>query len=522
MSDRTELEELRRLDALERKAAGTQPQQQESLAPYQPYQGIDPASDTERFGENPGTGKGGAEFLSRVGTGLADPIYGAAQLADKAINPIRQMVSPGASSMEDVIRERDQSYNAPEGFDAGRLVGNALNPVNYAGMSAPIRAGVIQAMAQPVSPDTENFATEKAKQAGIGAAGGVLSNALGWLRAGAKPTDAGLQFQKNINDSYQIAGSPPKPNLTPGQLAPESGWLRKMEQSIATVPFVGAPLRARQEDAMKGFQQFSRYAAMPKDEQGHVLDSFVQGFGGGRTINELERGFGSAYDDALNGIKVAVGRNSIDNSLILKSARELQQLESDLKKEGFRLAKSPALDSQEKGAQLLDQAKQLAELWRPQVAAQSPEAAAKLQFVDDAYGRFIPIQAASKKTNATLVTPENYTPAMVLKETRKAQNPETLYQGSVARQAEHAIGSVPSKTTLGGQLGLGGVGLASVLTGQHLPAAAAAALGAAYGTKPGQAVARGAQSVLTNDKVAATLEALRRGTVSATSRQKDE
>jgi hypothetical protein len=53
-------------------------------------------------------------FWSRFGTGVADPIYGAAQIADKAINPIRQMISPGASSMEDVIRERDANYRAPD------------------------------------------------------------------------------------------------------------------------------------------------------------------------------------------------------------------------------------------------------------------------------------------------------------------------------------------------------------------------------------------------------------------------
>ena len=40
----------------------------------------------------------------RIQTGLMDPIVGAAQLADRAINPIRQIISPGASSMEDVVQ----------------------------------------------------------------------------------------------------------------------------------------------------------------------------------------------------------------------------------------------------------------------------------------------------------------------------------------------------------------------------------------------------------------------------------
>src|SRR6187200_2085992 len=60
----------------------------------------------------------------RVLTGLMDPVVGAAQLADKAINPIRQAVAPGAMSMDDYVRQRDAEYKAPEGVDWGRMGGN--------------------------------------------------------------------------------------------------------------------------------------------------------------------------------------------------------------------------------------------------------------------------------------------------------------------------------------------------------------------------------------------------------------
>ena len=126
-------------------------------------------------------------FMSRVGTGLMDPIVGAAQLADKAINPIRQMISPGASSMEDVVRSRDAEYAAPEGFDAARMTGNLLNPVTWAGGGAgPLRAAVaggLQGGLTPVAADAD-FAAEKAQQAGTGALfGTVLSKALRGINA---------------------------------------------------------------------------------------------------------------------------------------------------------------------------------------------------------------------------------------------------------------------------------------------------------------------------------------------------
>jgi hypothetical protein len=105
---------------------------------------------------------------------------------------------------------------------------------------------------------------------------------------------------------------------------------------------------------------------------------------------------------------------------------------------------------------------------------------------------------------------------MVLKRTRGLSNND---QAHVAKQAERFIGSIPARSTTAGNIGLGGVSLASLLNPAMAPYTAGGALAAAaYGTKAGQAVARGAQRVLTNDKLAmaeAIVNALRRRAVPA-------
>ncbi len=180
----------------------------------------------------------------RLAEGFLDPIYGVAQIADKAINPIRQLVAPGAASMEDVIRERDANYQAPEGFDVARMVGNVANPVSWAGGGVPglTRAGAaaahgaLQAGLAPVSPDG-NFAEQKVEQAGMGAvAGRVLSKAL----AGLTPTkEAAALMDRGVQP-------------TVGQSL--GGMANTFEQKLTSVPFVGDAITYARNRAQKEFE----------------------------------------------------------------------------------------------------------------------------------------------------------------------------------------------------------------------------------------------------------------------------
>lgn len=180
-------------------------------------------------------------FASRVATGFADPIHGAAQIADRyLVNPIRQRISPGATSMEDVTRQRDAEYNAPEGFDAARMAGNLANPVTWAGGGAsPLRAayaGAVQGGLTPVAAD-QDFAAEKAKQAGIGAAGGaLLTKALAGLRATPEAQELMRQgIQPTVGQSL-------------------GGMANRAEQKLTSVPFVGDAINYARNRAQNEFE----------------------------------------------------------------------------------------------------------------------------------------------------------------------------------------------------------------------------------------------------------------------------
>lgn len=111
--------------------------------------------------------------VDRFLTGVMDPIVGAAQIADEyLVDPIRQKISPGASSMKDVTKARDAEYVAPEGVDWMRLGGNVANPVNWAGGGSVGLSSKIPLLAKATAalPTATNIARS--------AAGGVVGGAL--------------------------------------------------------------------------------------------------------------------------------------------------------------------------------------------------------------------------------------------------------------------------------------------------------------------------------------------------------
>lgn len=191
-------------------------------------------------------------FGSRLASGLADPVMGAAQIADRLlVDPIRQAVSPGASSMKDVIRARDDEYKAPEGVDWARMAGNVINPMSWAGGSGGVRAGAsmlpramnalapsaakagaLQGVLAPTAADDDmtDFALKKGGQAALG---GTLGRVLG----GAATPDARELIKQGVR-------------VTPGEAA--GGLANSMEQKLTSLPITGSIIekgrRRAQED----------------------------------------------------------------------------------------------------------------------------------------------------------------------------------------------------------------------------------------------------------------------------------
>lgn len=138
----------------------------------------------------------GAQMLRRV---VPEPVAKAVDaagnwLADKGLPVAR---SEGVAGVDKIVRDVGQQYEADRaaagrsGFDAARLTGNVVNPVNLAMPSAAgartvgqlartgALAGAAGAALQPVTDPGDNFWAQKAGQAAGGAAaGGVLTPVL--------------------------------------------------------------------------------------------------------------------------------------------------------------------------------------------------------------------------------------------------------------------------------------------------------------------------------------------------------
>ena len=184
--------------------------------------------------------------LSRFGSGLMDPVVGAGQIADRfLVDPIRQAISPGATSMRDVIRERDASYQAPEGFDWMRTAGNVANPMTWGGGGAAsvprmVATGAMQAALAPTEADDSNgmFLLKKAGQAALG---GTVAGAAGKLTKGlAKPTaDAQALIDQGVH-------------VPPG--AAMGGGAAKLEERLSSMPIAGETVDAGRRKALEDVQ----------------------------------------------------------------------------------------------------------------------------------------------------------------------------------------------------------------------------------------------------------------------------
>ena len=155
-------------------------------------------------------------FLKRALAGVADPVVGAGQIMDRVlVNPIRQAISPGASSMDDYVKQRDAEYQAPEGVDWARMAGNVANPLTWMGGGASTaarvapsvaraaqaigttgaRVGAVQGALAPTEAgdSTGGFVLKKAVQAGMGAGLGKAGDVI--TRARATPNAEALLRQ---------------------------------------------------------------------------------------------------------------------------------------------------------------------------------------------------------------------------------------------------------------------------------------------------------------------------------------
>jgi hypothetical protein len=169
--------------------------------------------------------------------GAGDVPYGVAQIAQHAAAPFKQPIQRAVNAlrmgggpqgqqppdMDQMIRQREQVYEQspavrahPIASGAGRLAGEmaATAPLAAIGGAATIPGrigmgavtGALAAAAQPVTG--RNFATEKLKQAGLGAGGGLAGEALGSVLGKAIAGNSPQAVEAALTRNYRQAVKP--------------------------------------------------------------------------------------------------------------------------------------------------------------------------------------------------------------------------------------------------------------------------------------------------------------------------
>lgn len=434
----------------------------------------------------------------RFVTGLMDPIIGAGQIADRyLVNPIRQRISPGATSMEDVVRRRDAEYVAPEGIDWARMGGNIANPISWAGGGTGVAraagAGAIQAALTPTAADSENFAAEKLKQAAIGGAtAGALVKALPLVRGQvAKPTAEGEAL---LRQGVKI---------TPGQAA--GGLVNDIEQKLTSFPLVGETIQNARRGAFE-------------DVQAKAIERAV-GTKGIKTLDAADTAISDMYQavvpklkpteeaavDVLGAVVKAgdnpeltdTGRKLIDGlhdklfgrngeRYMKLSGGALKDLDSELGTLGRKYAKSVLPSDQTVGEEIFNIRAAMRNAWKYHL---DPADATKLDAANKAYARMVPIHKAASQRAAEVMTPRALQKAMARQAGRDVSR---MPADPLLDPAVKALGATVPDSGTAGRLMLGN--LASSVA-MPVPALAAWVGAKAALSKPGVNVLLGRTAV---------------------------
>lgn len=475
-----------------------------------------------------------APATKRFIAGIADPGIGIAQIADRlVVNPIRQLVSPGASSMDDYVRDREAGLKA-EGVDWARMGGNVASPVNYvlpnAGAALPVAArgmeavapsalrqsvgsGIAQGLSMPVQ-DTDNFWTQKGGQAAVGGAAGVGGHALAKSigQAVTPTTQAKALMEQGVQP-------------TVGQA--HGGVLNTLEQKLTSVPFVGDAVNYARNRASKEFEQrvLERVAPGAKnvDEANayasKLYDDVVPSL---RPTKQMVLNIQDAERNALNNPELTDQGKQILSGLVQKHFANAGQLVGPALKNvdselGYLARKYAGGDPASRT--LADEIYNLQQAFRTGLESGLPaDLQGKLQVANKAYRELIPINKAASSRADERVMPRALQKAMARQQRTDVtrMRPDELVDSGVAVLPS----SVPDSGTAGRvMLGAGGLVGSSALG--MLPAYLGAGAGAYAGAQ------RPVQKFLTGGygwqpEAQHLIDALRRGIPTAVTRRPED
>ncbi len=204
----------------------------------------------------------------RLVHGMAEPVYGAAQLAS-------HLTGLGTETVDKFVRDRDARYQAsrlaagiaPKDWDYSAGLGNVLSPINFlpgaalgrmagpgAGLAGRIGQGAVtgatMGATNPVIDTSKgDFAGQKTTQALVGAAAGALAAPVAHVtsQALAPEIEPGVR---------RLAAEGWKPSI--GQVFGPGSMLRRGEEFASKLPGVGGFIRGQEE---RGLESANRIVA---------------------------------------------------------------------------------------------------------------------------------------------------------------------------------------------------------------------------------------------------------------------
>lgn len=378
--------------------------------------------------------------LGRYAHGLMDPINGGAQLLTHMLPA--SVVNAGndfnnwladktglvarlpAGGVDQQVREGEQQYQAQRsaagstGFDAARLAGNVINPVNLAlapaapaSIGARVGMGIASGMGSAaLAPVTAgDFSAEKAKQVALGGlVGGALPAVIGAARSIISPaasTNADLALLK-------AEGVQPTIGQTLG------GRANSVEEKLQSLPIVGDAITMARQRAQAGFNTAAINRA--SGAVGQQVDTIGQD-----GVQAAGDALSKAYDDALNqvtGVRLdgAFNQNlmqlrsmaqgltdpmrnkfndTVNNVLLRKvspngsiAPADYKAVDSELGQIASRYSGSQVASEQEMG----DATKQLQALLNQQMVRSNPQVAEALQAADTGWANLVRVEGAAK------------------------------------------------------------------------------------------------------------------------------
>jgi len=455
--------------------------------------------------------------------GVSDPLDALAQLAAnsvpddwrKNVDLLNNLIADKTGlvnkipegGLNKLIAEKENDYQArrkasgESGIDAYRLAGNVVATLPFASAvpaaaTLPARIGVGAAtggafgMSQPVTGNTDQFWTEKGKQAAIGGAFGaaapVVMSSIARVISPKASTNAQLQ-------SLRSEGVQP----TVGQAL--GGRMAAVEEKLRSVPILGDMIDRARGQTLVSFNKTAINRSL--EPIGKKIDEV--GSDGVRKAGDLLSNY---YDDALKQVKgvkfdarfdadltqlrqmasnltepmrkrfeqelqqKVVGRMSPNNSML---GDVFKSVDSDLGKIASRFSKSSTAAEQELG----DALSQLQNLLKQQMMRTNPHVADMIKRADAGWANLVRVENAAKsaKNAEGIFTPAQLNAAIQGADDSvrgRAVSRGTSLMQDLGSSGQKIIGSKVPDSGTAGRLGWGAglIGAGAV----NLPVTAAA------------------------------------------------